>query len=88
MYLPKVVRGTLDSGESFPVDFSGDLLIALSTSWHLVPLDCGQPVLGLSFTLPVWKSLRSHFKSICFGGGSFLNCCWKSSRTSLIDFPV
>ena len=51
-----------------------------------VSLDCGLPVLGLSFTHPVWKSLRSHLKSVCFDGGSFLNGCWKSFPSVSLTF--
>ena len=82
------MRDIPSSVDSFLVDFFGNLLITLSISWHQVPLDFSLPAFGLSFTLPVWKSLRSHFKSVCFGGGPFLNRFWKSSRTRLIDFPV
>ena len=41
-----MVRGTPSSADSFLADFFGDSLIALSTSWHSVPLDCDMPALG------------------------------------------
>ena len=82
---PKVVRGIPCSACCFLIAFFRDFLIALSTSWHRVPFDCGLSVFGV----------HSHFGNICITilrvfvlvEVLFLNCYWKSFRTRLIDFP-
>ena len=83
-----VVRGSPNSASSFLIDIFGDLIFALSISWYRIPLNCRLLVVGLSFTLTIWKSFCYHFKSVCFRGGSFLRSCWKSFRPCIIDFPV
>ena len=41
--------------------------------WRWVPLDCGLPILGLSFTLLIWNNLHSHLRDVYLGGGLFLS---------------
>jgi hypothetical protein len=71
-----VERGIPGSADPLGVDTSSALATDFSTNSHCHPLVDGFPVLGLSFMLPVAKSLNSYRKSVYFGWTCWLNLCW------------